>query len=151
MGACSGGLVAFLQTATPLGRCRRRREFAGALVGRCPQMRLSLTKLAAGLGGVGVGVSLALTAGAATASADPLDPVVNTTCSYGQVMAALNATDPGAAAQLNSSPIAQGYLRNFLASPPSKRLQMAQQIQAMPQAAPYFNDVLSVAGSCNNY
>jgi hemophore-related protein len=43
------------------------------------------------------------------------------------------------------------YLRNFLASAPPQRMQMARQIQAMPQAAPYFNDVLSVAGSCNNY
>ncbi|BBX62940.1 hypothetical protein MSAS_21140 [Mycobacterium saskatchewanense] len=110
-------------------------------------MRLSLTKLATAFGGA----AIALTAAAGIASADPLDPVINTTCNYGQVIAALNATDPGAAAQLNSSPLAQGYLRQFLASPPPKRAQMAQQIQAMPQAAPYFNDVLSVAGSCNNY
>jgi hemophore-related protein len=66
-------------------------------------------------------------------------------------MAALNATDPAAAAQLTASPMATSYLRQFLASPPPKRMQMAQQIQAMPQAAPYFNDVLSVAGSCNSY
>jgi hemophore-related protein len=110
-------------------------------------MRLSLTKLAAAVGGV----AFALTAGSGIASADPLDPVINTTCNYGQVMAALNATDPAAAQQMNASPIALSYLRQFLASPPPKRLQMAQQIQAMPQAAPYFNDVLSVAGSCNNY
>ncbi len=110
-------------------------------------VKLSLTKLAAAAGGV----AFALTAGSGIASADPLDPVINTTCNYGQVMAALNATDPGAAAQMNASPIAQSYLRQFLASPPPKRMQMAQQIQAMPQAAPYFNDVLSVAGSCNNY
>ncbi len=109
--------------------------------------RLSLTKLAAAVGGM----AFALTAGSGIASADPLDPVVNTTCNYGQVMAALNATDPAAAAQLNASPIAVSYLHQFLASPPPKRMQMAQQIQAMPQAAPYFNDVLSVAGSCNNY
>ncbi|MCW2659158.1 MAG: hypothetical protein JWP83_310 [Mycobacterium sp.] len=110
-------------------------------------LRLSLTKLAAAVGGV----AFALTAGAGIASADPLDPVVNTTCNYGQVMAALNATDPAAAAQLTASPMATSYLRQFLASPPPKRMQMAQQIQAMPQAAPYFNDVLSVAGSCNSY
>jgi hemophore-related protein len=109
--------------------------------------RLSLAKLAATVGGA----AFALTAGSGIASADPLDPVVNTTCNYGQVMAALNATDPAAAAQLNASPVAANYLRNFLASSPSARLQMARQIQAMPQAAPYFNDVLSVAGSCNNY
>lgn len=110
-------------------------------------VRLSLTKLATAVGGA----AIALTAAAGTASADPLDPVVNTTCNYGQVMAALNATDPSAAAQLNASPIAANYLRNFLASSPSARLQMARQIQAMPQAAPYFNDVLAVAGSCSNY
>ncbi|MBW0013346.1 hemophore-related protein [Mycobacterium sp.] len=110
-------------------------------------MRLSLTKLAAAVGAA----ACALIAGSAIASADPLDPVINTTCNYGQVMAALNATDPGAAAQFNASPIAQSYLRSFLASPPPKRAQMAAQIQAMPQAAPYFNDVLAVANSCNNY
>ena len=94
-------------------------------------VRLSLTKLAA----VG-GLAVALTAGAGVASADPMDGIINTTCNYGQVMAALNATDPGAAAQFNQSPMAQGYLRQFLASPPPRRAQMAQQIQAMPQAAP---------------
>ena len=110
-------------------------------------VRLSLTKFAAAVGGV----AFALTAGSGIASADPLDPVVNTTCNYGQVMAALNATDPAAAAQLTASPMAVSYLRNFLASSPPQRLQMARQIQAMPQAAPYFNDVAAVAGSCNNY
>lgn len=110
-------------------------------------MRLSLSKMATVVGGA----AIALTAGAGIASADPLDPVINTTCNFGQVMAALNATDPGAAAQFNSSPIAQSYLRQFLASPPPKRAQMAAQIQAMPQAAQYFNDVTSVAASCNNY
>ena len=110
-------------------------------------MRLSLSKMATVVGGA----AIALTAGAGIASADPLDPVINTTCNYGQVMAALNATDPGAAAQFNSSPIAQGYLRQFLASPPPRRAQMAAQIQAMPQAAGYFNDVVQVAGTCNGY
>ncbi len=110
-------------------------------------VRLSLTRLAAAVGGV----AFALTAGAGIASADPLDPAINTTCNYGQVIAALNATDPGAAAQFSASPIAQSYLRQFLASPPPKRAQMAQQIQAMPAAAGYFNDVVAVAGSCNNF
>jgi len=44
-----------------------------------------------------------------------------------------------------------GYGRAQRDVPPGKRAQMAAQIQAMPQAAPYFNDVLSVAGSCNNF
>ncbi|MGA7053218.1 MAG: hemophore-related protein [Mycobacterium sp.] len=110
-------------------------------------MRLSLTRLAAGVGGAGV--ALALTAG--VASADPLDAAVNTTCNYGQVMAALNATDPGAAAQFNASPMAQSYLQRFLSSPPSQRRQMANQIAAMPGAAQYVNDLSTVAGSCSNY
>jgi hemophore-related protein len=110
-------------------------------------LRLSLAKLAAAVGGA----AFALTAGAGVASADPLDPVINTTCNYGQVMAALNATDPSAAASFNQSAIAQSYLRRFLASPPPQRAQMAAQLQAMPAAAQYFNDIQAVAGSCNNY
>ena len=107
-------------------------------------VKLSLGKLAAAVGGVAVAWSAAT--GVASA-----DPIIDTTCNYGQVVAALNATDPATAAQFNQSPMAQSYLRNFLAAPPPKRAQMAAQIQAMPQAAPYFNDVLAVAGSCNNY
>jgi hemophore-related protein len=110
-------------------------------------VRLSLTKLAAAVGGV----AFALTAGAGIASADPLDPVINTTCNYGQVMAALNATDPGAAAQFNQSPMAQGYLRQFLASSPPRRAQMAQQLQAMQGAGQYVGLIEQVAGVCNNY
>jgi hemophore-related protein len=110
-------------------------------------VRLSLIKLAAAVGGV----TFALTAGSGIASADPLDPVINTTCSYPQVMAALNATDPGAAAQFNQSPMAQGYLRQFLASPPPRRAQMAQQLQAMQGAGQYVGLVEQVAGICNNY
>jgi hemophore-related protein len=110
-------------------------------------VRLSLAKLAAAMGGM----AIALTAAAGVASADPMDGVINTTCNFGQVMAALNATDPGAAAQFNQSPMAQSYLRQFLASPPSKRAQMAAQVQAMPQAQAYVGLVEQVAGVCNNY
>lgn len=107
-------------------------------------MRLSLTALSAGVGAV----AMSLTVGAGVASADP---VINTTCNYGQVVAALNATDPGAAAQFNASPVAQSYLRNFLAAPPPQRAAMAAQLQAVPGAAQYIGLVESVAGSCNNY
>jgi len=110
-------------------------------------VRLSLTKLAAAV----CGLTFALTAGAGVASADPMDAIINTTCNYGQVMAALNATDPGAAAQFNQSPMAQGYLRQFLASSPPRRAQMAAQMQAMPQAQAYVGLVQQVAGVCNNY
>ncbi len=109
--------------------------------------RLSLAKFAAAVGGLGV----ALTAATGIASADPLDAVINTNCSYPQVIAALNATNPGAAAQFNGSPIAQNYLQRFLASPPPQRAQMAAQLQAMPGASQYVGLVESVAVSCNNY
>lgn len=110
-------------------------------------MRLSLSKL-----GVAVGsAAVALTAAAGVASADPMDAIINTTCNYGQVIAALNASDPAAAQQLNSSPMAQSYIQRFLASPPAKRQQMAQQVQGMPAAQQYINDINQVAVTCNNF
>jgi hemophore-related protein len=98
------------------------------------------------------GLALSLAIGAGTASADPdLGPIVNTTCSYPQVMAALNAQDPAAAAQLNASPFAQSALRQFLAAPPSQRMTMAQQAESSPRAQQYFGLVQSVAATCNNF
>ncbi|RFD24592.1 hemophore-related protein [Mycobacterium uberis] len=107
----------------------------------------SLVKLAATLGGV----ALALAAATGIASADPLDGVIGTHCNYRQVMAALNAADPGAAAEFNSSPMAQSYLSHFLAASPTQREQMVQQIKAMPGAAQYLGLVDQVAGTCSNY
>jgi len=98
------------------------------------------------------GLALSLAAAAGVASADPdLGPIVNTTCSYPQVMAALNAQDPAAAAQFNSSPMAQSALRQFLASPPSQRLAMAQQMQGSPRAQQYFGLIQGIAATCNNF
>jgi len=48
--------------------------------------RLSLAKFAAAIGGTG----LALSAATGVATASPDDAVINTTCSYPQVIAALN-------------------------------------------------------------
>jgi hypothetical protein len=73
-------------------------------------IKLSLSSLAVAVGGL----ALSLTAGAGVASADPdLDPIVNTTCSYPQVMSALNAQDPGAAAQFNASPANESLIAFF--------------------------------------
>lgn len=110
-------------------------------------MRFSFTKAAVVAGGLAVSLGL----GAGIASADPMDAAVNTSCNYGQVMAALQAQDPGAAAQLTASPVATGWLNSFLASAPPKRRQMATQLQAMPGASAYVGLVESVAVSCNNY
>ncbi|BBU23038.1 hemophore-related protein [Mycobacterium xenopi] len=95
-------------------------------------------------------VALSLTAGAGLASAQP-DPVINTTCTYPQVVSALNAQDPAAAAQFNASPVAQSALRRFLASPPAQRQQMIQQLQASPGGQQYLGTIEQVAQTCNNY
>src|SRR6201996_5704361 len=108
----------------------------------------SFTKLAAAVGGLG----LSLFAGVGIASADPaVDSAVNTTCSYPQVVAALNAQSPAAAAKFNRSPMAQGWLRSFLAAPPPQRAQMAQEAEGMPGAAQYIGLIGQIAGTCNNY
>lgn len=110
-------------------------------------MRLSFI----GMGVAAGAVAMSLGLGAGVASADPYDEVVNTTCSYPQVIAALNATNPGAAAEFNQSRMAQSYLQQFLASAPPQRAAMAAQLQALPGASKYIGVVQSVAGVCNNY
>jgi hemophore-related protein len=108
----------------------------------------SFTRLAVAVGGL----ALSLVAGTGIASADPaMDAAINTTCSYPQVVAALNAQSPDAAAKFNTSPMAQGWLRNFLSSPPPQRAQMAQQAQGMPGAAKYIGLIGQIATSCNSY
>ncbi|MFV0494194.1 hemophore-related protein [Mycobacterium sp.] len=109
-------------------------------------MRLSYI----GIGAATAATALSLGLGAGVASASP-DAVINTTCSYPQVMAALNAANPGAAAQLNASPIAVNYLQGFLASPPPQRAAMVAQLQAIPGAGAYVGLVESVASVCHNY
>jgi hemophore-related protein len=111
-------------------------------------IKLSLTRLAVAVGSL----ALSLTAGAGVASADPdLGPIVNTTCSYPQAVSALNAQDPEVAAAFNASPMAQSALRQFLASPPSQRLQMAQQMESSPRAQQYLGVIQQIAATCNNY
>ena len=108
----------------------------------------SFTKLAAAFGGL----AFSLLAGAGIASADPaMDAAINTTCSYPQVVGALNAQSPAAAAKFNQSPMAQGWLRNFLASPPPQRAQMAQQAAGYPGAAQYIGLIGQIATTCNNF
>ncbi len=102
-------------------------------------------------------LAVSLTAGAGVASADPdLGPVINTTCSYSQVVSALNAQTPAAAAQLNGSPSAQAALRGFLDSSPDQRQQILQEIEGKyPQSQQYIplyaGFAVQVANTCNNY
>ncbi len=110
------------------------------------------TRLAAVAGGLAV----SLAAGAGIASADPVsdpdvDRVINSNCTYDQAVAALNAENSQTAAEFNSSPIAQGFLHQFVDAPHDQRVQLANQIQAMPGAAPYFATMKQVAKVCNKY
>ena len=68
-------------------------------------IKLSLTRLAVAVGGLAV----SLAAGAGVASATPdLGPAVNTTCSYPQLVSALNAQGPEAGAAFQSIASAAG-------------------------------------------
>jgi hemophore-related protein len=111
-------------------------------------IKLPLSRLAVAVGGL----ALSLTAGAGVASADPdLDPIINTTCSYPQWVAALNAQNPMLASAFNSMPDQQAGLRQFLASPPEQRQQMAQQIASAPANKPYLPIIQQVFSTCSNY
>ncbi|OBC01055.1 hypothetical protein A5784_02240 [Mycobacterium sp. 852013-50091_SCH5140682] len=110
-------------------------------------IKMSCAKLALALGGLAVAIPASL----GVAAAAPYDAVVNTTCTYDQVLAALNAQRPDLAQEFNASPFAQGALRSFLSSPPAQRQQTVTQLQASPAAAQYFGAITSIASSCNNY
>ncbi|MEB3069967.1 hemophore-related protein [[Mycobacterium] vasticus] len=128
-------------------------------------MTASLTRLAA----VG-GMALALAAGTGLASAEPAqpgqptqpgqpaqpsqwsqNPAINTTCSYSQVVAAMNAQSPETAANFNATPVAQSFLQDFLASPAQQREQMLEQAQGVPEAAQYVTLFGPIAKTCGKY
>ena len=104
------------------------------------------------LGFVAVGgLALSLATGIGVASAEPdLAPLVNTTCSYSQAIAALNANSPDAAQAFNGSVLAQFWLRSFLGSSPDQRQHMLQGLSAS-RAQQYLGPALQAAGTCNNY
>jgi hemophore-related protein len=109
---------------------------------------LSRTKLVVAI----AGLALSLSAGAGIASAQPdVSAVVNSTCTYPQVMAALNDQNPGVANELNANPMATGWLQGLVAAPPDQRAQMVQQVQGAPALQPYLPLIFQVARTCNNY
>lgn len=111
-------------------------------------LKLSRRNLVVALGGLAVVVPLST----GTAAAQPdLGPVVNTTCSYGQVMAALNDQRPDLARQFNTQPAAQAMLSSFLASPVSERQRTVNSLQGNPIAQAYLGPIMQIAGSCANY
>ena len=94
---------------------------------------------------------LSLTVGAGIASAQDLSPLLNTTCSYPQVLGALTAQNPEAASQLTASPANVGILQQYLVSGPAQRQEMLSRLQTLPGADQYLGVLLSVAASCNNF
>jgi hemophore-related protein len=111
-------------------------------------VKLSSMKLVVALGGV----ALSLTAGVGVASADPdYGPLINTTCTYNQAVAALNDQRPDLARQFEANPMAQSLLSRFLASPVDQRQQIVQQAQSNPMGRQYVGPIMQVAGSCQNY
>jgi len=98
------------------------------------------------------GVALSLSTGAGIASAQP-DPsaIINSTCTYPQVMAALNDQSPATANELNANPLATAWLQGLVGAPPAQRAQMVQQVQGVPGLQPYIPVIYQVAGSCNRY
>jgi hemophore-related protein len=110
-------------------------------------VKLSLTKLAVAVGALALSLSL----GIGVASAEPdLGPLINTTCSYSQAVAALNAQSPDAAQAFSRSLVAQAWLSSFLGSSPDQRQRMLQALQG-GRAQQYLGPALQAAGSCNNY
>lgn len=98
--------------------------------------------------GVAGALALWLTVGTGVASADPrLDSAVSTTCSYSQVMAALNKQSPAAGA----SPAMQDLLRQFLDAPPPQRQQMAEAVANYPANQQYLPMLQATFDTCNNY
>jgi hemophore-related protein len=109
---------------------------------------LSTTKLTVASGVL----ALSLTAGAGIASAEPdVSPIIDSTCTYPQVMAALSAQDSGLAQQLAQTPAATGWLKALIAAPPEQRKTMVAQAQAIPAVQQYTPVILAVAGTCNNF
>ncbi|HZN84873.1 MAG TPA: hemophore-related protein [Mycobacterium sp.] len=97
-------------------------------------------------------MALALSVGAGVAHAEPdVSAIVDSTCTYPQVIAALNDQSPETAAELNTSPIASGWLQGLVAAPPDQRAQMVQQVQGFPGIQQYLPVIFQVANSCNRY
>jgi len=110
-------------------------------------MKLKM-RMAAGLGGL----ALALAAGSGIASAQPdVNAIANSTCTYPQVIAALNAQSPDAAAKITGNPLATAWLQQLVASPPDQRRAMIAQYQNVPEVQEYSGVISGVTNTCKNY
>ncbi|WP_234812898.1 hemophore-related protein [Mycolicibacterium confluentis] len=80
-----------------------------------------------------------------------MDPIVNTTCNYDQVISALSAQNPMAASMFNASPQQQDGLRQFLAAPPAERQTTAEAIRSAPANQPYLPIIQQAFSTCNSF
>jgi hemophore-related protein len=107
-----------------------------------------MTKLVSASGGL----ALALFAGSGIASAAPnVEAIVNSTCTYPQVMAALNVQSPDAASKIQANPMANAWLQSLIAAPPEQRRTMIQQAVAVPEVQQNAGLINQVANTCKNY
>ncbi len=110
--------------------------------------KLSLTRLTVIAGGL----ALSLSAGIGIASAQPnFEPMVNTTCTYDQAMAAIHAENPMAAQYLDASPPNLEFLRVFISSSPDQRRSLIDQVKNNPGAAEAFPIIQQMFASCSKY
>jgi len=109
------------------------------------------TKLLVGTAVAGLMLS-ALSIGAGTAFAEPdIEPIVNTTCTFEQVDAALGAEAPEVAGELHASPLATWWVQNMINSAPDQRRGMIAQVQGLPEIEQYGPAISHVATTCQNY
>jgi hemophore-related protein len=93
-------------------------------------------------------LALAWTTGAGIASAQPdLTAFINTTCTYSQAQAAINALSPDGGAEFAASPMTQTWMHAFLDSPVEQRRQLLQ----VPEVQPYTDIVAGIGNTCQNY
>ena len=97
--------------------------------------------------------AVALAAAIGPAWADPtLDAAVNTTCTYPQVQAAINAESPEVADKFNGSPVAQSWIQKFLDASRSKRQKMIEKAEKRTEATPGSMAVVArILNNCTNY
>jgi hemophore-related protein len=105
-----------------------------------------MTRLVAAAGGL----ALTFTAGMGTASAEPdITPLLDSTCTYDQVVAAMNQNEPELAGTILNNPLAVGFLHRLIAAGPDERRTMYEQAAARyPVNAP---KILSLASTCQNF
>lgn len=103
------------------------------------------------VGAIGVATLAVFASSGIAAAAPDVEAIANSTCTYSQVMAALNAESPAAAAELSESAFATAWLQNLIAATPDGRREMITQVQGVPQLQEYSGAINQVVYSCQNY